>query len=336
MQPTTAGERADPAGWDVARPQRPSRMPGVTMAGFQVPGPLAGGLRVVPHPAVMLALTFGAGGPVVDDGTGRQQRGSLVAGLGFGLGGAVRVWGEDVGCVQVRLSPVVARAALGASPADLDGAVPLDDLWGRETARLSEQLGDITSWEERFAFLDAVLLSRCREKAPVDPEVAWAWGRIVASRGLVRVDRLAAELGWSRKRLWSRFHAQTGLPPKRAAKLVRFDHAAHRLVAGVGAARVAADGGYTDQSHLNRDVMAFTGVTPSTVAGEPFLTVDDRAWTGHVGRKRLANRSSAPEGEHQATTGAAGRQPPVGLRGLRRGVRTGDPQRQPALLDEAP
>ncbi|MQA77286.1 MAG: helix-turn-helix domain-containing protein [Streptosporangiales bacterium] len=99
------------------------------------------------------------------------------------------------------------------------------------------------------------------------------WGRET-----VRVDRLATELGWSRKRLWSRFHAQIGLPPKRTAKLVRFDHAAHRLVAGRDAARVAADGGYTDQSHLHRDVMAFAGVTPATVAAEPFLTIDDIAW----------------------------------------------------------
>jgi len=73
-------------------------------------------------------------------------------------------------------------------------------------------------------------------------------------------------------------NSQIGLPPKRAAKLVRFDHAAHRLAAGEGAARVAADGGYADQSHLHRDVVAFTSATPATLAGEPWLAVDDTAW----------------------------------------------------------
>ncbi|XTP10664.1 helix-turn-helix domain-containing protein [Streptomyces albus subsp. chlorinus] len=75
------------------------------------------------------------------------------------------------------------------------------------------------------------------------------------------------------------------MSPKRAAKLVRFDQAVHRMVQGEDAARVAADGGYFDQSHLHRDVMAFTGSTPAKVAGEPFLVVDDRAWPGHANRR---------------------------------------------------
>ncbi|MEU7936710.1 helix-turn-helix domain-containing protein [Microbispora bryophytorum] len=262
--------------WDVASPRRPSRVAGVTMAGFRV-GDL-NALRMVPHPAVTLLLEFGAGSPVVDH-AGRRQRGSLVAGPGLGSGGAAWARGENVECVQVRLSPVVARAVLGISPADIDGAVvALDDLWGREASQVRERLAGVSSWEDRFALTGALLARRHEAGPPVDPEVAWAWRRIVAGRGLVRVDRLAAELGWSRKRLWSRFHSQIGLPPKRAAKLIRFDHAAHRLVAGGSAARVAAEAGYADQSHLHREVVEFAGVTPANVAGEPFLAVDDIAW----------------------------------------------------------
>jgi AraC-like DNA-binding protein len=255
------------------------------MAGFRVRDLDA--LRMVPHPAVTLLLEFGTGSPVLDYAAGRQQRGSVVAGPGFGSGGAVWARGENVECVQVRLSPVIARAVLGVSPADLDGAVvALDDLWGREASRIREQLGDVSSWQDRFALTDALLARRHEVGPPVDAEVAWAWDRIVGGRGRVRVDGLAGEVGWSRKRLWSRFRSQLGLPPKRAVKLVRFDHAAHRLVAGEGAARVAADGGYADQSHLHRDVVAFTGVTPATVAGEPFLAVDDIAWAGHGAPQR--------------------------------------------------
>lgn len=278
-----AGERVDPAEWDVARPARPSRVAGVTMAGFGVR--TAAAIRIVPHPAVMLVLMFGACRAVLDDATGRRQLGSVVAGPGFGSGGMACAHGMYAECVQVRLSPAVARGVLGASPAELDGTVvPLDDLWGADVARIQERLGEVSSWDERFALTDALLARRCEARRSVDPEVAWAWDRMVAGRGVVRIDGLATEVGWSRKRLWSRFRSQAGLTPKLAAKLVRFDHAAHRLVAGEGAARVAAEGGYADQSHLHRDVVAFSGTTPATVADEPFLTVDDRAWAWHRGR----------------------------------------------------
>ena len=96
------------------------------------------------------------------------------------------------------------------------------------------------------------------------------------------VEYLADEVGWSRKRLWSRFRAQVGLTPKQAAKLIRFDHAVRRLAAGHSAASTAADGGFVDQSHLCRDVKDFTGLTPATVAHASWLAVDDVAWPTRI------------------------------------------------------
>jgi hypothetical protein len=108
------------------------------MAGFRGRGMTAVSYRAIPHPAVTLALEFGAGPLIVNDAAGRQQRGSLVAGLGFGPD-AVWVRDETFEAVQVRLSPVVVRTVLGVSPADLDGAVvALDDLWaGRRHGSVS-------------------------------------------------------------------------------------------------------------------------------------------------------------------------------------------------------
>lgn len=287
-------ERDDGVLWDIACPAYPSRVPGVTMAGFRDRGITPPGLRLIPHPAVTVVLVFG-GTIAVAGATGRQQ-GSLVTGLGFGE--VLRGLRADAfEALQVRLSPVAAHAVLGAAAADLHEAVlTLDDLCGREAAQIIGQLGGLPSWADRFALTDAWLARRCAAASQVTPEVAWAWRTIVAGRGMVRIEQLAAELGWSRKRLWSRFHSQIGLPPKRAAKLVRFDHAVHDLAAGKDPAAVAADRGYTDQSHLHRDVLAFTGLTPATVAHEPFLAVDDIAW-GWPGPR---NSHGRPSGRAQA------------------------------------
>lgn len=246
------------------------------MAGFSDRGVTPSDLRFIPHPAVTLLLVFG-GSIAVRDATGPRQ-GSFVTGLGFGDSLRVLRW-ETYECLQVRLSPVVAHAVLGPVTADLGNTmVSLDDLWGREASRIGARLGDLPSWEERFVWTEGWLARRCAAASPTDAEVAWAWHRIVADRGRVRVEDLAAELGFSRKRLWTRFGARIGLPPKRAARLVRFDHAVHGLVTGQDAAAVAADSGYTDQSHLHRDVVEFTALTPATVVDEPFLAVDHLAW----------------------------------------------------------
>ncbi|ORT60341.1 helix-turn-helix domain-containing protein [Streptomyces sp. CB03238] len=277
-------EREAVARWDVARPPRPSRTAGVSLAGFRDRNAGPVDMRVVPHPAVTLVLDFGDGPLVVDTATGRQQLTSLVAGFTHG---PLHVRGESIECVEVRLSPLVAYAVLGTSPAELEHeVVSLDDLWGRGASRIREQLGEARSWQDRFALTDALLARRAETGPSVDPQVAWSWDRIVGSRGRVRIDELAAEVGWSRKRLWSRFRAQIGLPPKRAARLVRFDHAVHRLAAGEDVARIAADSGYVDQSHLHRDVLKFTGMTPATAAREPGLAVDDIAWADTASARR--------------------------------------------------
>lgn len=266
--------------WDIERPSWPLRVPGASMAGFRdrSEGPIE--LHAVPHPAVMVVIELGAGSFVVDDPTGDQRCGSLVAGL---LPGALHARGAHIECVQLRLSPLVAPAVLGASGRELDRSVlRSDDLLGPDAERIEDQLRRARSWPDRFALLEGWLLRRTEARRSVDPEVAWAWKQIVASGGQVRVEELATEIGWSRKRLWARFRSQIGRSPKAAASLVRFDAAARQLAAGRSPATVAADGGYADQSHLHREVRAFTGTTPAGLAREPWLSVDDVAWPDHA------------------------------------------------------
>lgn len=266
-----------PAGaavWDIATPSGPGRLTGVTMAGFADRANDLVDMQVIPYPAVTLVIDLGDG-VVVNDVSGRQQRGSVVAGMAPGV---VRGRGRDIECLQIRLSPVVAHGVLG-SPADLSGTVvTLEDLWGRAGVRMQEQLRAASVWDDRFTIAETALGRRYESGRAVDPEIAFVWHRMVVNHGQVRVEALADEIGWSRKRMWSRFTTQLGLSPKRAAQLIRFDQAAHRLAAGQTAATVAAETGYADQSHLNREVMAFTGITPTAIAAAPWLAVDEVAW----------------------------------------------------------
>nr|WP_069741227.1 helix-turn-helix domain-containing protein [Streptomyces sp. EN23] len=248
------------------------------MAGFRQLVPVHGDIAMVAHPSVTLFVDLSEGRGIVHDSVGGRARGSTVAGL---APGALWLGGRPAGgieCLQIRLSPPLAVAVLGTS-ADLTGAVvPLEDVWGRDAERTEDRLRAAGTWDERFAIAADALGRRLDVRRSPDPEVAAVWELILAGRGRVGIDSLANEVGWSRKRLWSRFRSQIGLAPKRAARLVRFDHAAHLLAAGHPAARVAALSGYADQAHLHREVKAFTGVTPTAVAAAPWLAIDGIAW----------------------------------------------------------
>ena len=246
------------------------------MAGFSHRAPVPVNIAMVVHPSVTLLFDLSEGQGIVYNSQGRRERGSVVVGL---LPGDLRATGPRVGeCLQIRLQPVVAAALLGASTELSGTVVPLEAVWGREAERAEDRLHAAGSWDERFAIAGEILGRRLGVRPPVDPEVAYTWRRTLTSWGQVRVDRLADEVGWSRKRLWSRFRSQLGITPKRAAQLVRFDHAAHLLAAGHAAASVATESGYVDQSHLHREVRAFAGLTPTAVAAAPWLAIDDVAW----------------------------------------------------------
>jgi AraC-like DNA-binding protein len=269
------GTPPDWASFDIAVPRPPDRLPGIGMAGFRQRSPARWDIAMVAHPSVTLLVDLSEGEGALYDIHRRHERGSVVVGL---LPGELRATGWRIECLQIRLEPTAAAAILGPS-AELSGTiVGLEDLWGRDAERAEGRLRAASSWDERFSIAAEILGRRMSARPAVDPEVSYTWRRMLASRGRLRVEGLAEEVGWSRKRLWSRFRSQLGVTPKRAARLVRFDHAAHLLAAGRAPASVAAESGYVDQSHLHREIKAFTGLTPAAVAAAPWLSIDDVAW----------------------------------------------------------
>ncbi|MDG4826582.1 helix-turn-helix domain-containing protein [Asanoa sp. WMMD1127] len=268
----SSGTPPDWASVEVAIPT--ARLPGVSMAGFRQRVPAAVHIGMVAHPSVTVLVDLSAG--LVCESHGRRSHGSVVAGL---LTPDLRVGGQGAGaCLQIRLAPAAAAAVLGGAAALSGQLVDFGDVFGRGAELFEHRLRAAPSWEARFAIVTEVVGRRMADRAVVDPEVAHAWRLTLASRGRRRVEGLADEVGWSRKRLWARFRSQVGISPKRAAQLVRFDHAAHLLAGSHSPATVAAAAGYVDQPHLNREARSICGLTPTAVASAPWLAIDDVAW----------------------------------------------------------
>ncbi|MEV0076292.1 AraC family transcriptional regulator [Nocardia neocaledoniensis] len=270
----TATGRLDWSRVDVAVPvRRPA--PGVWMAGFRYNNDAPVDITMIPHPMVTLLFDLSEH-VVVYDALGRSVAGDTIVGLDAG---AVRVAGAGVGEVlQIRMSPVVAAAILRDTDVIGGAVTPMRELWGSCAAALSERLRATPSWDDRFALAAEFLHGRATRRFGVAPEVAYAWNQTLRARGLLRVEDLSLETGWTRQRLWSRFRAHLGVSPKRACELVRFDHAAHLLAAGRPPADVAAEAGYADQSHLHRRIKSIVDLTPTGVARAPWLAIDEVAW----------------------------------------------------------
>jgi AraC-like DNA-binding protein len=166
--------------------------------------------------------------------------------------------------IQLVFSPLGARALFGMPAGALAGIdVPATDVLGPTAAEVQRRLCDAPDWPSRFTILDEHL-GRVLDSSRRPPEeVCHAWRLLRASRGTANVTEIARTIGWSARHLAAQFRTEIGLSPKAAARVIRFDRAKRMLRTRVPGAEVAARCGYFDQSHLVRDFVAMTGLTPT-------------------------------------------------------------------------
>lgn len=156
----------------------------------------------------------------------------------------------------MRFRTGAAAHALGLPAAELrDESVALDDIWGARGRELAERMADAASAKERLR-----LLSRAVADVPApDPLVRAAVRELADPRA--RVSELCRSLFISERQLRRRIEQAVGYSPRtlaRVLRLQRFLRLAERD--GDELARLAAEAGYADQSHLTRECSELCGV----------------------------------------------------------------------------
>ncbi len=170
--------------------------------------------------------------------------------------------------LHVELDPLASYRLFGRPASDLAGEVVETDsiasrLWNQE---LAERLVTADDHRMMVTVLRDVLQPLAAQRPRPDPLVVWLWGELVASGGRARIGELVRRSGYSHRHVVTRFRALIGSTPKVAARLLRFERAARLLVAGRTPAEVAATCGYADQSHLSRETVSLSGLTPAMLA----------------------------------------------------------------------
>jgi AraC-like DNA-binding protein len=169
--------------------------------------------------------------------------------------------------VGIRLQPGAAPAVLGMPASEVvDLAV---ELW--DAPALGEALADAGSPEAALRDLERHVLGRVGSEP--DPLIAEAVRQLMPWR-LDDVTSLTTSLYISETQLRRRCRDAVGMAPKTLHRLLRFQGflALVQRAIATGAEQslgeLALDAGYADQSHLNRECVRLTGVSPLTFLRE--------------------------------------------------------------------
>jgi AraC-like DNA-binding protein len=172
-------------------------------------------------------------------------------------------------CVEIRLPPLASYALFGGAMAESNREpVSLLDIAPRPISILLDQLRDPSTWERRLVAVNRFLQSGFAEsKCRIPPELTWAWETLERCHGQVSIGALARAIGWSERHLIDRFRTYLGVRPKTTARRLRFAHAFNLV--SVQPTRdlsmIAAQAGFSDQSHMTREFRSFAGLTPGVL-----------------------------------------------------------------------
>jgi AraC-like DNA-binding protein len=165
--------------------------------------------------------------------------------------------------VGVRLRPGAAPSVLGMPASEVaDLAV---ELW--DAPALGEELADAASPAHALRAFEQHVFDRMAHEP--DPLIAEAVKQLMPWR-LDDVTSLTDSLYISETQLRRRCRDAVGLSPKTLHRLLRFQGflaLVQRSIAtgrNASLAQLAFDAGYADQSHLNRECVRLTGVSPLT------------------------------------------------------------------------
>jgi AraC-like DNA-binding protein len=179
--------------------------------------------------------------------------------------------------VGVHFKPGGAFPFLGLPAGDLaDTHVDLETLWGSSAHLLRERLCEAGTSAERFQLLQEALLNRLCYGVEQHYAVSAALEIFWKNQAGLTVRDAAKYLGLSQRRFIQVFKTEVGMTPKLFSRIQRFQQTRTFIQQNPSPnwATLAVDLGYFDQSHLIREFVEFSGLTPTDYLSLHKSTID--------------------------------------------------------------
>ena len=175
-------------------------------------------------------------------------------------------WPTDVCLFGINFRPEGAYPFVRVPMSKLHNqVVPLNALWGHWATEIRERLSTAPTVEAGFALLEHLLFTRLYEASPELKSVKYAITEIARDCGTLGIRKLSDQIGISQTHLETQFKRIIGITPKEVARLYRFKHVLQLIdiTQPVDWGSVIYQARYYDQSHFNKDFVAFTGHNPT-------------------------------------------------------------------------
>jgi AraC-like DNA-binding protein len=166
----------------------------------------------------------------------------------------------------VRFHPGKAAAVLRLPACELTNRqADVCDVWNASARAPFASVGELPTFSAARFALEAALLRHLRDVAPTDSTIVAAidW---IARHPSGHVEKLGEFAGISSRQMHRRFSAAVGYGPKTFQSILRFQrllYLASKSDAERGLADLASLAGYSDQSHMTREVQRFAGKSPN-------------------------------------------------------------------------
>src|SRR5262245_61978457 len=173
---------------------------------------------------------------------------------------------EEAFIIVVHFKPGGAFPFLGLPAGDLaDTHFDLETLWGPSAGRLRERLCEARTSAERFQLLQEALLGRLCHAVEQHYAVSAALELFGKNQAGQTVRDAAKYLGLSQRRFIQVFKAEVGMTPKLFSRLQRLQQTRTFIQQNPSPnwAALALELGYFDQSHLIREFLEFSGLSPT-------------------------------------------------------------------------
>lgn len=169
--------------------------------------------------------------------------------------------------------PGQSRHFLNAAASELtDGCESAHGLLRFELASLSE----IISSGDVFLQLDEVLERFVIKHPPTRSKIDDVIQFVEAAKGTVQIRDTAGLFGKSNRQFQRVFLETVGITPKLFSKIVRFQHASTLMMnSSLSLAHIAAECGYSDQSHMTHDFNHLASKPPAALVRSDVVFLQD-------------------------------------------------------------